>query len=59
VIKFEEFELDCARYELRRRGRARKLEKIPMELLMLLVTAEGRLVSREEIEERLRVTECS
>jgi TolB-like protein/DNA-binding winged helix-turn-helix (wHTH) protein len=53
VIKFEEFELDCARYELRRKGRALKLEKIPMELLMLLVTAEGRLVSREEIEERL------
>ena len=53
VIKFEEFELDCARYELRRRGHTLKLEKIPMELLMLLATAEGRLVSREEIEERL------
>jgi TolB-like protein/DNA-binding winged helix-turn-helix (wHTH) protein/Tfp pilus assembly protein PilF len=53
LIKFEEFELDCARYELRRRGHALKLEKIPMELLMLLATAEGRLVSREEIEERL------
>jgi len=53
LITFEEFELDCARYELRRRGRALKLEKIPMELLMLLATAEGRLVSREEIEERL------
>ena len=53
LIKFEEFELDCACYELRRRGRALKLEKIPMELLMLLATAEGRLVSREEIEERL------
>jgi len=53
LIKFEEFELDCARYELRHNGHALKLEKIPMELLMLLVTAEGRLASREEIEERL------
>lgn len=53
LIKFEEFELDCARYELRRRGHALKLEKIPMELLMLLAGAEGRLVNREEIEERL------
>jgi TolB-like protein/DNA-binding winged helix-turn-helix (wHTH) protein len=53
LIKFEQFELDCARFELRHRGHAQKLEKIPMELLMLLATAEGRLVSREEIEERL------
>jgi len=53
LIKFEQFELDCARFELRHRGRAQKLEKIPMELLMLLAAAEGRLVSREEIEERL------
>ncbi len=53
LIKFEQFELDCSRYELRHRGHAQKLEKIPMELLLLLVTADGRLVSREEIEERL------
>jgi len=53
LIKFEQFELDCSRYELRHRGRAQKLEKIPMELLLLLVTADGRLVSRGEIEERL------
>jgi len=53
LIKFEQFELDCARFELRHRGQAQKLEKIPMELLMLLAAAEGRLVSREEIEARL------
>ena len=53
LIKFEQFELDCARFELRHKGQAQKLEKIPMELLMLLATVEGRLVSREEIEERL------
>ena len=45
LIKFDEFELDCARYELRHNGYALKLEKIPMELLMLLATAEGRLAS--------------
>jgi DNA-binding response OmpR family regulator len=37
--EFGEFELDCARFELRRNGRALKLERIPMELLILL--AEG------------------
>ena len=53
LIKFGQFELDCARFELRHAGRAQKLEKIPMELLMILATAQGRLVSRKEIEERL------
>jgi DNA-binding winged helix-turn-helix (wHTH) protein len=53
VLQFEGFELDCARYELRRNGRPLKLEKIPMELLQLLAESGGRLVTREEIEERL------
>ena len=53
LLKFGEFSLDCARYELRKGGRAVKLEKIPMELLLLLATSEGRLVTREEIEERI------
>jgi len=35
-IQFADFELDPARYELRRAGRTLKLEKIPMELLILL-----------------------
>lgn len=46
---FEEFELDLARYELRRNGRPIKLENIPMKLLILLVTGKGQLVTREEI----------
>jgi TolB-like protein/DNA-binding winged helix-turn-helix (wHTH) protein/Tfp pilus assembly protein PilF len=53
LFQFDDFELDCARYELRHRGRAVRLEKIPMELLQLLAESGGRLVTREEIEERL------
>ena len=52
LFQFEDFELDCARFELRRKGRPLRLEKIPMELLQLLVESDGRLVTREEIEER-------
>jgi TolB-like protein/DNA-binding winged helix-turn-helix (wHTH) protein/Tfp pilus assembly protein PilF len=51
--QFEEFELDLKRYELRRNGQALKLEKTPMELLILLVSRNGELVTREEIVERL------
>ena len=53
LLKFADFELDCSRYELRRNGHALRLEKIPMELLQLLAESDGRLVTREEIEERL------
>jgi DNA-binding winged helix-turn-helix (wHTH) protein len=53
IIKFDEFELDLGRYELRRQGRPLKLEKIPMELLILLAEREGQLVTREEIIHRL------
>jgi TolB-like protein/DNA-binding winged helix-turn-helix (wHTH) protein len=53
LFEFGEFELDCARFELRRNGRALKLERIPMELLILLAEKEGRVVSRQEIVERL------
>lgn len=51
--QFEGFELDIARYELRRNGHVLKLEKIPMELLILLVSRQGELVSREEIVAKL------
>ena len=50
---FEGFELDLRRYELRRNGRVLKLEKIPMELLILLISRNGDLVTREEILEKL------
>lgn len=52
-IQFDEFSLDCDRYELLRSGRPVKLERIPMELLILLATNNGNLVTRQEIIERL------
>jgi TolB-like protein/DNA-binding winged helix-turn-helix (wHTH) protein len=51
--QFGEFELDSARFELRRDGQALKLERIPLELLILLAEKDGNLVSRQEIIERL------
>jgi TolB-like protein/DNA-binding winged helix-turn-helix (wHTH) protein/tetratricopeptide (TPR) repeat protein len=53
IIQFEEFALDCDRYELLRAGQAIKLEKLPMELLILLVEKSGHLVTRQQIIERL------
>ena len=53
IYKFDRFELDPARYELRRDGRVLKLERIPMELLLLLLERNGSVASRQEIVERL------
>ena len=53
IVRFSEFELDRGRYELRRGDRTLKLEKIPMDLLLLLVDADGHLVTRDEIIERI------
>ena len=52
-LRFGEFDLDVERYELRRSGRTVKLERIPMELLILLLQSEGKLVRREAINRRL------
>ena len=49
----EDFELDLRGYELRRSGRPVKLERIPMELLLLLVQERGQLVTRDEIIARI------
>jgi len=51
--KFDEFELDGARFELRRNGRSVKLERIPLELLILLAEKNGDVLTRQEIVERL------
>jgi len=51
--KFAEFELDPSRFELRRNGRVLKLERIPMELLLLLAEKEGSVVTRQVIVDRL------
>jgi len=53
-IRFgEDFELDLRAYELRRDGRILKLERIPMELLLLLIKGRGQLVARDQIIERI------
>jgi TolB-like protein/DNA-binding winged helix-turn-helix (wHTH) protein/Flp pilus assembly protein TadD len=52
-IRFEEFDLDIERYELRRSGHTVKLERIPMELLILLLQSDGKLVRRDTINRRL------
>ncbi len=49
----EDFELDRRAYQLRRSGRAIRLERIPMDLLLLLVDQRGELVTREQIVERI------
>jgi TolB-like protein/Flp pilus assembly protein TadD len=49
IVRFANFELDTAAYELRRKGRPIRLERQPMDLLILLVTRRGELVTRDEI----------
>jgi TolB-like protein/Tfp pilus assembly protein PilF len=48
-IRFDEFELDPENFQLRDSGGAVKLERIPLELLILLAGKAGRLLTREEI----------
>jgi TolB-like protein/DNA-binding winged helix-turn-helix (wHTH) protein/Tfp pilus assembly protein PilF len=49
----EGYELDMAAYELRRSGDVLKLERIPMEILLFLIEQRERLVTREEIADRI------
>jgi TolB-like protein/DNA-binding winged helix-turn-helix (wHTH) protein len=53
AFEFDDYRLDCDRFELCRAGRSLKLERKPMELLILLAAKEGHLVTRTEIAERL------
>jgi TolB-like protein/DNA-binding winged helix-turn-helix (wHTH) protein/Flp pilus assembly protein TadD len=53
TYNFGDFELDTSRFELRRDCRALRVERIPLELLILLVEKDGQVVSRQEIIERL------
>ena len=52
-FQFGDFTLDQSRYRLQKGDRLLRLEKLPMELLILLAQRRGELVSREEIAERL------
>lgn len=54
LVKFgDDFELDPISYELRRAGVPIKLEPTPFGILSLLIEQRGRLVSRQEIVERI------
>jgi DNA-binding winged helix-turn-helix (wHTH) protein/tetratricopeptide (TPR) repeat protein len=53
LFRFQEFELDQVAYELRRGGQSVRLERIPFELLSLLLERHGQLVTRDEIIERV------
>jgi len=53
VFQFEEFELHCGRFQLLRKGRPLRVEPKPLQLLILLVSRSGHLVSRREIVEKL------
>ena len=53
IYRFGDFELNRHRFELLRHGQPVKIERIPMELLTLLVESEGRVVPRAEIIDRL------
>ncbi len=53
TLRFRDFELDPAEFELRRAGHCIRLERKPMELLILLAEKRGQLVTRKEIIERI------
>jgi TolB-like protein/Flp pilus assembly protein TadD len=53
VLRFGDVELDMQGYELKRKGRPIRLERQPMDLLLLLVERRPALVTREEIITRL------
>ncbi|MGA7706518.1 MAG: winged helix-turn-helix domain-containing protein, partial [Acidobacteriaceae bacterium] len=49
VYQFGEFSLHSGKFELCRKGRRLKLERKPLELLILLVGKHGQIVTRDEI----------
>jgi TolB-like protein/DNA-binding winged helix-turn-helix (wHTH) protein/Tfp pilus assembly protein PilF len=53
IIRFEDYELDPAAFELRRAGSVVRLERIPLQLLLHLAQCRERVVAREEILEAI------
>jgi len=53
TFQFGDFTLDVSAYELRHQGHAVRLERRPMDLLVLLVERRGQLVTRNEIVDQL------
>ena len=52
-IRFDDFELDYARFQLHGSGKPVHLEGLPLQLLMFLVEKRGQLVTREDISAEL------
>ncbi len=52
-LRFRDYQLDPDGFELRRAGHRLRLERKPMELLILLAENQGHLVKREEIIEKI------
>ncbi len=53
-VRFGEgFEVDPRAFELRRSGRVLKLERIPLQVLLILIEQKGQLVTRDEIVEKI------
>jgi DNA-binding winged helix-turn-helix (wHTH) protein/TolB-like protein/tetratricopeptide (TPR) repeat protein len=53
AVRFGEFVLDVSAYELRRNDRPVRLERLAMDLLLLLVERRGELVTRSQMLEKL------
>jgi TolB-like protein/DNA-binding winged helix-turn-helix (wHTH) protein/Tfp pilus assembly protein PilF len=49
----KDFEVDLRAFELRHLGRPLKLERIPLQVLLILIEQKGQLVTREEIAEKI------
>lgn len=53
IVRFDEFELDFGRFQLKRSGHPVRLEGLPLQLLSFLVDNQRQLVSREQIADAL------
>src|SRR5215216_6099907 len=53
LLQFGPFELDPANFQLRRGKRPLRLERIPMDVLLLLIERRGHLMLRDEIVRRV------
>jgi DNA-binding winged helix-turn-helix (wHTH) protein len=52
-VRFDDFELDFGRFQLFRNGQPVRLEGLPLQLLMFLISNHRQLVTREQIADAL------
>lgn len=53
LLQFGDFEFDAAALQLKERGLAVRLQRVPLDILVLLLTRRGELVTRQEITDQL------